>query len=82
MSVDDCIRVVDVHTCCVGAHFVNVFCVTGCVLVVDVPGYLSLLSRLFEIKPQVDVHVMCTFCSCLLMYIFCVVVLIFCKKGY
>jgi hypothetical protein len=71
MSVDDCIQVVDVH----------VVLMCTCVLVVDVPGYLSLLSRLFEIKPQVEVHVMCTFCSCLLMYIFCVVVFILCKKG-
>jgi hypothetical protein len=63
---------VDVHVMCtcalfvdnvhilVDTHFVNVFCVAGCVLVVDVPICTYLLSRLFEIKAQVDVHVMCT----------------------
>jgi hypothetical protein len=44
----------------VDAHFINVLCVARCVLVVDVPFCTYLLSRLFEIKAQVDVHVMCT----------------------
>jgi hypothetical protein len=47
-------------TICCCAHFVNVFCVAGCVLVVDVPTCTYLLSRLFKIKAQVDVHKMCT----------------------
>jgi hypothetical protein len=54
-----CALFVDVHIL-VDAHFVNVFCVVGCVLVVDVPICTYLLSRLFKIKAQVDVRMMCT----------------------
>jgi hypothetical protein len=44
-----CALFVDVHIL-VDPHFVNVFCVVGCVLVVDVPICTYLLSRLFKIK--------------------------------
>jgi hypothetical protein len=44
----------------VDTHFVNVFYVARCILVVDVAICIYLLSKLFEIKAQVDVHVMCT----------------------